>query len=216
MPDKSTLCFCYPWTEVDGQRGGNEIASCNPHIPTRNPIVIRRNKIIYWSDGWVGQNKNRMVVPALLNAISSRQSAINSGVIYTIKYFETGHSMMEADGMHGLIERAGRCVEMGTPESYYMLFPTANVSPPRYTVKVMEFSNFKDFRDLSERAIWDPCLIEISRWHMIRFRKKKKVSMYVGGNYESDQRAVAWGPVGAQANLSPKSCLQEAPPSKQR
>ena len=94
-----------------------------------------------------------MVVPALLNAISSRQSAINSGVIYTIKYFETGHSKMEADGMHGLIERAGRCVEMGTPESYYMLFPTANVSPPRYTVKVMEFSNFKDFRDLSERAI---------------------------------------------------------------
>ena len=131
MPDKSTLCFCYPWTEVDGQRGGKEIASCNPHIPTRNPLVIRRNKIIYWSDGWVGQNKNRMVVPALLNAISSRQSAINSGVIYTIKYFETGHSKMEADGMHGLIERAGRCVEMGTLESYYTLFPTANVSPSR-------------------------------------------------------------------------------------
>ena len=103
--------------------------------------------------GESGQNKNRMVVAALLNAISSRQPAINSEVIYAIKYFETGHSMMEADGMHGLIERTGRCVEMGTPESYYMLFQTANVSPPRYTVKVMEFSNFKDFRDLSERAI---------------------------------------------------------------
>ena len=43
MPDKSTYGFCYPWTEVDGQRGGNEIASCLHHFLTTNPLMIRRN-----------------------------------------------------------------------------------------------------------------------------------------------------------------------------
>ena len=213
MPDKSTHGFCYPWTEVDGQRGGNEIASCLHHFLTTNPLVMRRNKIIFWSDGCVGQNKNRMVVAALLSAISSRQPAINDEVIYAIKYFETGHSMMEADGMHGLIERAGRGVEMGTPDSYYTLFQTAKVSPPRYTVKVMEFSDFKDFRDLSERAIRDSCLTGISKWHMICFRKnhRNKVAMFVSDNYEADQRSVAWRPVGAQANLSFLRAAYEKP-----
>ena len=92
---------------------------------------------------------------------------------------------------------------MGTPDSYYTLFQTAKMSPPRYTVKVMEFSYFKDFRDLSERSISDSCLTRISRWHMICFTKKQnKVAMSISDNYEADQRGVAWRPVGAQANLS--------------
>ena len=111
--------------------GGNEIASCLHHFLRTNPLVIRRNEIIFWSDESIEQNKNRMVVAALLSAISSREPAINNEVIYSIKYFETGHSTMEADGMHGLMERAGRCVDIGTPEGYYTLFKTAKVSPAR-------------------------------------------------------------------------------------
>ena len=140
-----------------------------------------------------------MVVDALLAAVSTRP-ALDGEISIAIKYFETGHSMMEADGMHGLIERAGRGVELGTPDSYYTLFQ--KVKTPKYTVKMMDFTNFLNFSELSERAIGETCLICISQWHTIRLVKAgTAISMAVSKNYEVDLRQVSWRRVGAPANF---------------
>jgi hypothetical protein len=192
-------------------RGGNEIASCLFHFLTTVPSLITEKNIILWSDGCVGQNKNQMVVAALLAAISTRP-ALDGEISIAIKYFETGHSMMEADGMHGLIERAGRGVELGTPDSYYTLFQTAKVKPPRYTVKVMDFTDFLNFRELSERAIRETSLIGISQWHTIRLVKAgTAISMAVSKNYEADLRQVSWRRVGAPANLQLNNAAYDKP-----
>ena len=65
--------------------------------------------IILYSDGCVSQNKNQIVLAALLNVLSRRPDG------HIEQIFETGHSQMECDSMHAVIEGSSRSHAVGTP-----------------------------------------------------------------------------------------------------
>lgn len=79
---------------------GNEIVSCLHHLLTTSIHLANEPKIILRSNGCIGQNKNKMEVAASLSAIHDRPV----GTTNLIKYFETGHSCMEADAIPAVIQ----------------------------------------------------------------------------------------------------------------
>lgn len=201
VKDNVVSGHCYTWTEVDGQRGGNEIASCLHNL--LRTVLAEDNNIVFWSDGCVGQNKNRMVMAALLSAIHERPV----GTEMSIKYFETGHSQMEADSIHATIDRAAKDLEFGTPEAWHTIFQAAKVRPPRYVVKVMANEDFLDFGDLSARAINPYALTGIKKWHMAKFgrvdgRGPSSITFEVSEEYSETLQRRTWTKSGAPANLS--------------
>jgi hypothetical protein len=68
-------------------------------------------------------------------------------------------------------------------------------------VKEKDFTDFLNFRELSERAIRETCLIGISQWHTIRLVKFGTGQL----------RQVSWRKVGAPANLQLINAAHDKP-----
>src|SRR5258705_3205212 len=117
-------------------------------------------KSIY-SDTAGSQNRNVNVAAALLLAVQT----IPNLICINQKFMESGHSEMECDSVHSLIESRGNRVKVYTPEQWYQVPRTAKISKPAYSVSEMSFSDFKDFHSLSQALhsksckdrIWGGC-----------------------------------------------------------
>lgn len=96
--------WCMIWDETTAGRGGNEIASClftwayeelkNPQKPVENLTV--------WTDNCSGQNRNINMVFMylwLLEKVPTLKEVNH-------KFLLAGHTHMEVDGKHSVIERA--------------------------------------------------------------------------------------------------------------
>lgn len=93
--------FCYMWYESLGNRGGNDIASCLfKHIDSIDQTSLTKS-IIFYSDSCGGQNKNSYVSTMFSVFVE------NSNNIHTIdhKFLVPGHTHMECDTDHAVIER---------------------------------------------------------------------------------------------------------------
>lgn len=91
--------YCYMWSEVDGGRGANQIASClSKHL---NNIDSRMSQITLYSDTSGGQNKNTHLVAMFMSILK------NHPTLQTIhhKFLLAGHTRMECDSDHALIEK---------------------------------------------------------------------------------------------------------------
>ncbi|CAC5424332.1 unnamed protein product [Mytilus coruscus] len=94
---------CYLWDEVNGGRGSNEIGSCIlMHINSVAEKNSHLKEITFYSDTCGGQNRNQYVASAMLYAFNQHKSI----EIINHKFFERGHSEMEADSIHSAVERA--------------------------------------------------------------------------------------------------------------
>lgn len=104
--------WCMIWDEVTAGRGGNEIASClftwaNEEL--RDPERSTENLTV-WTDNCSGQNRNINMVFMylwLLEKVSTLKE-INH------KFLLAGHTHMEVDGKHSVIERAKKKLETRT------------------------------------------------------------------------------------------------------
>lgn len=90
--------YCYMWSEVDGGRGANQIASCIiKHLSTISSPV---KQLTLYSDTCGGQNKNSYMMAMYM---SSNRNHENPEII-DHTFLVAGHTHLECDIDHALIE----------------------------------------------------------------------------------------------------------------
>lgn len=96
--------FCYLWGETQGKRGGDEIATIlQKYIADVDQRKSVKSLILY-SDSCPCQNKNKIVLAAIHNAL------LMSDNLETIQmnYLLPGHTEMTVDTVHSTIESSVR------------------------------------------------------------------------------------------------------------
>ena len=134
---------CYMWDEVTGKRGGNEISSClYKHLRNMDSNV---KHVTCYSDCCPGQNKNK-IVAAMFSGFICNHPSIE---ILDHKFLEPGHTHMECDSDHAVIEKAKKKygVQIQHPDDWYDLVRQAKVNDP-FEVIEMSQSDFYNFENL--------------------------------------------------------------------
>jgi hypothetical protein len=139
------------WDEVKGGRGGNEMASCLYKWVT---LMISQNpnleNLTVWTDNCTGQNRNMMMISMyfyVLNKFTNLQE-INH------KFFLRGHTHMEVDGQHSIIERAKKKIK---PSTIFTSNDWANFirycKKPMFNVYSMSLEDFYNFGNLCSTTL---------------------------------------------------------------
>lgn len=134
------ITSCCMWDESVAGRGGNEIASClMKYLATK--IEKSTEDVTIWSDNCPSQNRN---INAILAYIAFLKLIPTLKVI-NHKYLLRGHTHLEVDSDHSLIERATKKMpkfQIMTPWDWQQLVRLAST---RFSVVNMEATDFKDF-----------------------------------------------------------------------
>lgn len=89
--------FCYLWTELEGRKGSDEVATALYLWIQRLPKTV--TEISIFSVTCAAQNRNQYLVCLLLYLVQTTHLEVIEH-----KYLESGHSHMEVDSMHSAIE----------------------------------------------------------------------------------------------------------------
>lgn len=135
------------WDESVAGRGGNEIGSClfKWALATIDESV---EELIIWSDNCPSQNRN-------INSILAYFSILNFVPTLKVidhKYLLRGHTHLEVDSDHSLIEREKKKMskfQIMTPWDWQQLVRIASNKNP-FSVMNMETIDFKNFISLIE------------------------------------------------------------------
>ncbi|KAJ4939628.1 hypothetical protein JOQ06_029072 [Pogonophryne albipinna] len=92
-------------------------------------------KVIVWSDGCGYQNRCCTITNAYLDL------TMKHGVTIEQKFLVAGHTQMECNSMHSLIERR-TIKDIHTPRDYIVIFETARLHPSPYKVTQLYHSDF--------------------------------------------------------------------------
>ncbi|KAL3995807.1 RISC-loading complex subunit TARBP2 [Sarotherodon galilaeus] len=128
--------YCYAWEEHEGSLSSEVFA----HLQSNHfESVLQANrnieKVIVWSDGCGYQNRCATISNAYLYL------AMKHGVSIEQKFLVAGHTQMECDSMHSLIER--RIVQdVYTPRDYVVIFEAARINPSPYRVTQLYHNDF--------------------------------------------------------------------------
>ena len=79
----------------------------------------------------------------ILNVIFS----FSSGITILLKYLEKGHTQMEVDSVHSVIERAQHKRDLQVPADYCKLVEEARKNPHPYRVRYLHYTFFKNYED---------------------------------------------------------------------
>lgn len=139
--------YCYMWTEVEGQRGSNEIGTCIYKYLESLPKSVEH--VILYSDTCAGQNRNQFMTAALHHAVHN----IPNLKIIEQKYLESGHSHMEVDSMHALIEKKSKRVSVYHPDQWMTVAQCAKVQGDPYTVLPLTHESFFDFKAVARQTM---------------------------------------------------------------
>jgi len=132
--------ICYVWHEGEAELNANVYTSCIIHF-LEHEIDIHQGDPILYSDGCASQNRN----VTLSNAL--RCMAMEKGITITQKYLEKGHTQMECDSAHAVIERRKKNREMYTPAHYVQVIREARIQKP-YKVHYIDHNFCKNYSDL--------------------------------------------------------------------
>lgn len=129
--------FCYVFDETNGDLSSQMFGYLHFSHFSRyldaNPDV---SKIIIWSDGCGYQNKCTTIANSLLQLVVEKKVPIEQ------KYLTPGHTQMECDSMHSLIERRTKC-DIFTPREYMVAMEMARETPSAYKVTEVQHFNVK-------------------------------------------------------------------------
>ncbi|CAL8094746.1 unnamed protein product [Orchesella dallaii] len=128
---------CYWWNETQGDLVASVFATAliqylEEHFSDNLPVII-------WSDGCTSQNRNKILSNGLLNL------AQRSKKIIIQKYLEKGHTQMEVDSVHSVIERALKGKPIYHPMDYVEITRKARRKGPAYEALNMEHNMFLDY-----------------------------------------------------------------------
>lgn len=140
--------FNYMWHEAVGGRGANQVASClYKHLFDLPMDVIH---VILYSDTCGGQDKNTHVVAMLFTLLQNNQH------LETIdhKFLVAGHTHMECDTDHSLIERTRKKYgsPINHPHDWMQLVRQTGKGKP-FIVKEMKREDFYDYASLFKNSL---------------------------------------------------------------
>lgn len=151
--------YCYTWTQVEGWRGGNDIATAIGIFMREH--MRRFQTVTLWSDSCPSQNKNRQVVSSMCQVSSETGQQIH------LKYFEPGHTKMNVDNMHARIELHSRPMEIATPGGWIACFETAKKNGEPYVVRQLKHWDFINYTAVANVAFRNDGLKGIQTQHLI-------------------------------------------------
>jgi hypothetical protein len=131
----------YVWNETDGGVGANEFSSCVANYICKLSDTVKH--IVLISDGCCGQNRNATLSSCL------RDLSISRNIVIEQLYLEKGHTMMEADAVHSVLERKFRSHAIYAPSNYIYLMRQARLNQP-YEVQQLNYSFFKNYEIISK------------------------------------------------------------------
>lgn len=136
----------YMWHEGVGKKGSSEIATCLWRCLSKLDDYVK--EVTFFADTAAGQNRNVINAAMFLRAVNEFPIKIINQ-----KFMESGHSEMECDSVHSVIERRGAKVDIFTPDGWYSVAKTAKMSEPYYKVIEMDYSDFINFKNYSKMLI---------------------------------------------------------------
>ncbi|CAK1598252.1 unnamed protein product [Parnassius mnemosyne] len=143
---------CYFWTEVEGQRGVNEIGTCVLKYLEKMSSLHPDSDFIFYSDNCCGQQKNQFMFSLYLYAL--KNLPIKS-IIH--KFLVKGHTQNEGDAVHSTIEREiKKLLKSGpiyVPDQYIAAIKNARKKGNPYIVNVMSHRDFYDIKLLSDNNL---------------------------------------------------------------
>lgn len=133
---------CFLWDETHGSLEATNITSILISF-LENAVSQGQGikKIIIFSDGCGYQNRNVVLSNALLKFSIDRQVTIIQN------FLEKGHTQMEVDSAHSLIERRLKNKDIYLPSDYIRICREARPSNP-FIVRYFQFNDFLDFTKL--------------------------------------------------------------------
>lgn len=139
---------CYMWHEAEGGRGANQIATALYEELMNLPDEVKH--VILYSDTCGGQNKNSHVSVMFL-AVMQRKATLQ---VIDHKFMVSGHSHMECDVDHGLIEKKKKKSEypISHPYDWFQLVRTVG-KKKTFIVNEMTHDKFLDFASLLKNQL---------------------------------------------------------------
>jgi hypothetical protein len=131
---------CYLFDETEAELKASSFATCiikffEDHYKDDLPIIV-------YSDGCTSQNRNAFLSSALLHY------ACKHNKIIIQKFLEKGHTQMEVDSVHAMIEKKVRGKSIYVPMDYVTISKEARSTPSPYEVVYMYHNDFIDYGGL--------------------------------------------------------------------
>lgn len=134
---RSHACTNYWWNECEADLQASTFTSCIIyHLQT---YFVPNRKIIIYSDGCGYQNRNAVLSNALLCF------AVQNNVIVEQKYLEKGHTQMECDAVHSMIDRKIKNRSIYLPYQFHEITMQAREKPFSLNSKYLTHDFFLDY-----------------------------------------------------------------------
>lgn len=135
-------CTNYVWNETEGDLQASIFVSCIiNHLEVH--CLNEKREIILFSDGCGYQNRNSV----LANALSL--FSVENNICVQQKFLEKGHTQMECDSTHALIERKLKGREITLPSQYVSVVKEARKKPCPLDVEYLTHDFFKNYDEKS-------------------------------------------------------------------
>ena len=130
---------CFMWHQAIAERGTCEIGSCLNRFISDLPQHIKH--VILYSDSCGGQNKSNFIAAMFMCVVQNHPNI----KIIDHKFLIPGHTHMECDSDHSVIERAKKksASMIVIPEHWYELVKNASESFKVFEMKQHHFMDFK-------------------------------------------------------------------------
>lgn len=135
----SHQCTNYWWNESEADLVASVFTSIIIHHLEKYCTDSR--PIVLWSDGCPYQNKNAVLANALSNYAEKYLKVVSQ------KFLEPGHTQMECDSVHSVIERKLKNKDIVLPYDYVTITKTARIKPFPYDVEYLQHTFFKNYDD---------------------------------------------------------------------
>ncbi|KAJ8883396.1 hypothetical protein PR048_015239 [Dryococelus australis] len=122
LADTNDCYMCMDLEGIEG-RGGNEVASCFFKVVTSGVIV--KKILVLWCDNCVAQNKNRIVLMAIIY------------LSLELKYLVSGYSFMDCDGDCGVIEKRCKVSNRVVPKELEDIVKSARVNTTFHVLSML-------------------------------------------------------------------------------
>lgn len=130
--------ICYWFDESQCELVASTFASCLTDI-IEETLKKSLKQVIIYSDGCTAQNRNSVLSNALLHL------SIKYKVNITQKYLEKGHTQMECDSVHSVIERKLKRNDYYLPCQLSQLSKESRLHPFPYKSKELSYTYFSDY-----------------------------------------------------------------------
>ena len=137
---KKVVCYWFNETEADGQ--ASTYASFLVEYLEGEFLNNDKLSIIIYSDGCTAQNRNAILSNALLYLADKYK------VLIVQKFLEKGHTQMECDSVHSVIETRLKNKEIYLPSDYLKITQEARRTQP-YEARNRNFDFFRNFGEKS-------------------------------------------------------------------